>query len=47
MLSSARGDAKLSALAAELGDQAAAGGVREAVRFGDLVVLSVATPGYG
>jgi predicted dinucleotide-binding enzyme len=41
MLSFARDDASLGALAAELGDQASAGSVREAVEFGDVVVLSV------
>jgi predicted dinucleotide-binding enzyme len=41
MLSFARDDAKLKALAAELGGQASAGSVGEAVQFGEVVILSV------
>ena len=41
MLSFARDPGKLQALASELGDAASAGGAREAVEFGELVILSV------
>ncbi|MBV8989641.1 MAG: NAD(P)-binding domain-containing protein [Solirubrobacterales bacterium] len=41
MLSFAREDAKLEQLAAGLGPAASAGGVREAVEFGEILILSV------